>query len=269
MTLAEQVLQLKTDIDDVYNAGKKAGGTLDYDAVYGEGYDDGHEAGHSAGYSEGYDVGYDEGQKDNTNVYNPLVYANTITFPSCNVFGRSEVEINLGENITSLYCFITVLTEDKRNTMLERMTFNCSGLPTNMSAFMQCSSACRDLVLKKITLNMSTQNVTSFNNAFNCMAALEEIDGIPFDLSSATTITNMFNMNFELKEVRFKEKTINRSISFIHSSKLSTTSIQSIINGLADLTGQTGLTLTFVSAIADSLTDDQMSQILAKNWSIT
>lgn len=269
MTLAEQVLQLKTDIDDVYNAGKKAGGTLDYDAVYGEGYEDGHEAGHSAGYSEGYDVGYEEGQKDNTDVYNPLVYANTITFPSPNVFGREEVELNLGENITTFASFMPVPStapEHYRNNILKHLTINCTGLPTSMNTFMQCSSVYRDLVLTKLTLNFNTQNVTNFNNAFNCLIALEEIDGMPLDLSSAASVINTFNVNQSLKEIRFKPNTIRISISLASSNLLSAASIQSIIDGLATVTATQ--TLTLHPTVHSALTEDQKTQILLKNWSI-
>ena len=70
MNVAEQLLRLKTDIDEVYAAGQKAGG--DYDSAYQDGYTKGHTAGETEGYgkgytdgqTDGYDSGYDVGFED-------------------------------------------------------------------------------------------------------------------------------------------------------------------------------------------------------------
>jgi hypothetical protein len=62
--------------------------------------------------------------------------------------------------------------------------------------------------------------------------------------------------------------TIGKTISFAQSKKLSDASIQSIIDALADLTGQTALKVSFHSDTILKLTEDQIATISAKNWDI-
>ena len=58
------------------------------------------------------------------------------------------------------------------------------------------------------------------------------------------------------------------NISFINSSLLTTESIQSIIDHLADVTGQTSLKLTLHNTVGSKLTEAQKQQITAKNWTL-
>ena len=44
--------------------------------------------------------------------------------------------------------------------------------------------------------------------------------------------------------------------------------MQSIIDGLKDLTGAESQTLTFHSAVGNKLTDTQKATITAKNWTL-
>ncbi len=212
-----------------------------------------------------YDQGYEDGKNS---VVNYLALAKTVQFNSLNDFGKAEVELNFGENLTSLSRMFYVGAGSSANTILEYITINCLGIVTDMSDFMNCTYALRDTVLKKITLNFDTKNVTRVNNAFNCLVAVEVYDGTPFDLSSATNINNMFNYNNALKEVRFIANSIPLSISFGYCLLLSDTSIQSIIDGLADLTGGTAQTLTLHATVGAKLTDEQKATITAKNWTL-
>ena len=58
------------------------------------------------------------------------------------------------------------------------------------------------------------------------------------------------------------------AVSFQHSSLLDNESIQSIIDSLVDLTGQTALTLTLHATVGANLTDEQKATITAKNWTL-
>lgn len=86
------------------------------------------------------------------------------------------------------------------------------------------------------------------------------------DMTNCTTATNAFNGTTALQEIRFKEGTISIALSFAYNSLLTAESVQSIIDGLADLTGGTAQKIEFYSTISDSLTDEQLAQIWAKNW---
>ena len=97
-------------------------------------------------------------------------------------------------------------------------------------------------------------------------ARLKYIRG-EIDMSIVTSALNYFNGCGQLVEVRFKAGTISVDLS-IPSANLSTDSIQSIIDGLADLTGQTAQTLTLANAIGNKLTDAQKATATAKNWTL-
>ena len=71
-----------------------------------------------------------------------------------------------------------------------------------------------------------------------------------------------------LEEIRLKPNSLKLSLSFSNSPKLSANSIQSIIDGLADLTGQTAQTITWHKDIEAKLSEEQKAQITSKNWTI-
>lgn len=104
---------------------------------------------------------------------------------------------------------------------------------------------------------------TSIYNFCNGVSDLVSLNGI-IDMSQCTSVTNAFPDSAKFKEVRFKENTINISISFAYCSGLSSDSVQSIINGLETVT--TAQTLTLNKAIV--LTDEQKATIQGKGWTL-
>lgn len=62
--------------------------------------------------------------------------------------------------------------------------------------------------------------------------------------------------------------TITYSINLSRCSKLTDDSVQSVIDHLADLTGQTAQTLTFNSTISNKLTSAQIDAATLKNWNV-
>ena len=64
------------------------------------------------------------------------------------------------------------------------------------------------------------------------------------------------------------EGTIGTSIGFPQSNLLTAESVQSVIDHLKDLTGQTAQTLTFHATVGGNLTAAQKAAITAKNWTL-
>ena len=147
--------------------------------------------------------------------------------------------------------------------------------------------------VEKIILRTQQKDVvTTWYQTFNKTSAKEiDISEFPVLIKSATqtfyhnynvevikgefrfsddvsNITNMFGSTTNLKEVRFAKNTIKLSIAFAQSPLLSDDSIQSIIDGLMDLTGQTAQTLTFHADVKAKLTAEQIATITSKNWTI-
>lgn len=152
------------------------------------------------------------------------------------------------------------------NYTVKHITLNVLKKPTLFARLF--SKTIHTDVLEHITLNADTSSVTSFNQAFYTLKNLKIIDGTPLDLSSSEDTRLAFAYLSALKEVRFAENSIFTPLSFEHSPLLTATSVQSIIDGLADLTGGTTKTLTFHSSVGASLTDEQKAAITAKNWTL-
>lgn len=121
---------------------------------------------------------------------------------------------------------------------------------------------------ERLTFNADTSNVTSFRQMFYYTGRLTTIDGTPLDFSSSTNNINMFKGCSKLAYIRIVPNTIKSSADFSGSSSWDDESLQSIIDGLADLTGGTAQTLTFATQVKAKLTDEQKATITGKNWTI-
>lgn len=124
--------------------------------------------------------------------------------------------------------------------------------------------------IKKIDFSECNFQFGNWYMAFSNCYALEEIIGELVDSSGLwnNNFTNAFNSCSELKEVRFAKDAIFNTVKFTNSDKLSDASIQSIIDGLKDLTGATTQTLSFHKDVGAKLTPEQKAAITAKNWTL-
>ena len=161
-------------------------------------------------------------------------------FPNLNVFGKTEVVLNLDSWESSFQNLFQITNEQNRNVICEHITINCPYTIESINQIFYCQYPYTDETLKRLTLNISTTKCKNYLNAFTQMRALEVIDGTPLDFSNVISAsnTNAFPNTVSLKEVRFVPNSIKVSIMFANSSQLSTDTIQSIIDGLADLSGE-------------------------------
>ena len=113
---------------------------------------------------------------------------------------------------------------------------------------------------------LDTSNGTNFVSMFYLFGNLTTIPQL--DTSNGTNFYNMFYHCYALKNISFVAGCIKKSISFAQSDKLTDESIQSIIDGLADLTGQTAQTITFHPDVKNKLTEEQIASVTSKNWNI-
>lgn len=110
---------------------------------------------------------------------------------------------------------------------------------------------------------------TSFKYMFYNQQFLENITGeIDFTkISSATDITLMFYACNNLKEVRFTKESLKYNLQMAQSGSLSLESLQSIIDGLGNVT--TTSTLSLNSTAYNKLTEEQKQSATDKGWTIT
>lgn len=110
---------------------------------------------------------------------------------------------------------------------------------------------------------------TSFQFIFYNQQFLENITGeIDFTKINATTGTElMFHACNNLKEVRFTKESLKYNLQMNQSGSLSLESLQSIIDGLGNVT--TTRTLSLNSTAYNKLTEEQKQSATDKGWTIT
>lgn len=179
----------------------------------------------------------------------------------------------------------TLVSKFKNTNIEEIPKFNINPLVTDMTnCFVNCKK------LKSFDNNFDTTKITTTLLVFTNDSALEYVKGFNIqnskkmnyifsgcikltdvDILDASNV-NDFNKAFttcsSLTNISFVELSIKVSISFSDSPLLSNESIQSIINGLADLTGQTAQTIKFHSDVKNKLTEEQIASATSKNWNI-
>lgn len=137
-----------------------------------------------------------------------------------------------------------------------KLTCNEGQLVNMWLCFSYCSA-------KTVDLTEFRGKISSLSNTF-ISASVVDILG-ELDLSACTDTTSAFAVAWDLTEIRIKEGTLNVGIAFTNSQKLSDASIQSIVNGFADMTGQTSVTLTVHKSVGERMTPDQKATLAAKN----
>ena len=241
MDVANQLLRLKADFDDVYEAGQKAGG--DYDTAYNEGYNNGYAKGETDGYNNGI-----------ANAPNPLEYATYTTSMFKNAIFPENYELTLNlPNVT----FIGTMFQNAKNIVKATIKGN-----TNENS-LECASSFAGTSLVTIDLTEFCMKVKNAHNLFGNSQMLQEIKGI-IDLTESTANNTIAYLCVELKEVRFKENSIFVSISFSHSSKLTAESVQSIFDGLA--TVEIAQTITLHKDV--KILQAQVDSANAKGWTV-
>lgn len=171
---------------------------------------------------------------------------------------------------------VTNCTSPLRNTAVEIIDLN----KWDVSNWTKMNEIFREVKATHIYVDKwNTSNVTSFQNAFLYCQKLQYLDITNWDFSSATTVFQMFQ-NTPIKNFigdRTIEEVLANNISVFKGLKVGFTTNQSVIdratlramiNGVADLTGQTSQTLSIGSVNMKRLTEEDIAIATAKNWSI-
>lgn len=199
------------------------------------------------------------------NVVNPLQYCtglynmfNGATFPE-----GYELVLDV-PNLTAHT--ISQLTYNAKG--LHKLTIKC-GKPdieiTSSYAFYM-STSMRELDLSQFT----DTEVVPINNAYYMFygcSNLHTIHGV-LDFAKCSKTDNAFSSAYGLEELRIAQGTIAVNFNFASCPNLSDATVQSIIDGLADLTGATTQTLTLHATVGNKLTEAQKATITAKNWTL-
>ena len=124
--------------------------------------------------------------------------------------------------------------------------------------------------IETINLNFQTNHITDFYRMFaNLKGQLPEpgivING-EIDFSAAENVKDMFRTNSGIESIRFTPNTLRLSLDMKMAKYLDSETIESIVHGLADMTGQTAQSLTLSSDV--SVPQTLKDEITAKNWTL-
>lgn len=157
---------------------------------------------------------------------------------------------------------------------MQTVEIDCNGNKIeNLSNINRHESRIKPTIQKIIIKNADLSECTSYKYAFFNgwgNSSLKEIDA-DLDFSSiktADSVDGALASLRELEKIRFVPNTLSVNLIFKGSPLLTAESIQSIIDGLADLTGQTAQTITLHPTVKNKLTEEQIASATSKNWNI-
>ena len=186
---------------------------------------------------------------------NPLEYAPTVA----NVF----------QNTTFPDGYNLVLTLPRCSTFTY-FAYNTTGVKTITIKDLPEDTVCavgyafrNSTSLETISFDDKTVKIGNGVDAFRGTSALKEIKGT-LDLTDATSVNNMFEACTSLEYVRFKANSIKISISFAKCTKLTSETVQSIIDGLATVETAQTVTLNANQKVLQSHIDSAN----AKGWTV-
>lgn len=204
--------------------------------VYQAGYDDGAAAGGGGG--GGYEQGYEAGKAEAIESL-PVGYIKAD--PTWTNFSN--------------------LCNGRRYSLGENLKYSDTANGTNFSSMFYGWDTGTHIVPR-----LDLRKGTNFQNMFQWSAKIVEIGEM--DISNATNVTGMFGSCDGLERISFVQGCIKLSLNFAQSNLLDDASIQSIIDGLADLSGKTSQTLTLHATVGGKLTQAQKDAATAKNWTL-
>lgn len=176
--------------------------------------------------------------------------------------------------------FNEVFENNKKIIHLNASNWNTSNLTSINLMFFSCSK------LKHInTYGWNTTNLVKTGRPFSLANNVEIIDFRTWDATKMSNLTNDANGLFfglgkllsliggvKIEEVISNNITAlkNASVNIVlsNSTNLDRASLRALINGLADLTGQTAKTLTLGTKLIAKLTEEDIAIATAKNWTI-
>lgn len=268
-----------------YSQGDSAGYSRGFSdgnsAGLADGYDAGYASGYPLGYNEGRETGYSEGYSEGQSIGMNLGYSEGLTDGYSRGFTEGALPFSLVTNYEYLFSetvfpekydltvhLPSLIRRDKINGLcyMSKNLRSVKVIGNGQEKALDLSNSFREAdTLEYIDLSEFNNKFSTIEYCFLLSPKLKSIYGA-LDFSECATANNWITSAFSLEEIRFVPETIKISLPCYSNSKLSADTIESIIDGLADLTGSTAQNVSFHSDIIAKLTPEQLDRITAKNW---
>ena len=226
-----------------------------YDRGYAEGEAAGYNSGYEIGAKEGAEAGYAKGEQDGYNKGHADGLAD----------GIEQGKVEAIENLPGGYLKVDPTWTDFSNlcqarpSMVEHLKYSDTA---NGTRFLATFQSCDVETIPSLDL----RKAQTIQNMFIYSGKIVEIGEM--NIPKVTNAGNAFLSCAKLQRISFAPNCINVSISFANSSLLDDASIQSIIDGLADLTGKTAQKIQWHTDVVLKLTEEQILTIGNKNWTM-
>lgn len=235
---------------------------------YKRGYEEGHALGLADGQTDGYKNGYNEGKKSEYDTFWDAYQQNGERTMYNYAFAYSGWN---GDNFYPKYDIVpstggvNLFTESKNlNIDLIRRLTDCGVvLDTSQSTTIVNIFSSSAVTTVPHISSASSSNVTNIFANCTQLVTVEKLT-----VHKDITYSRSFYGCGALKNITI-EGEIGNSISFSSSYKLTSASVDSIINALVDYSGTTtSPILTFHATVKGNLTDEQIATITSKNWTL-
>lgn len=211
------------------------------------------------------DVDHEQGFEDGKN----SLYPNNISLYDFRTFKGESIEIENESVFAYTLSFALISATNgfcRGNTNLKSVIAMFPNAKFGRHAF----NGCTNLEYVKIDTSgfADEGNATAFNNMFSNCPKLKRIDGVINGSKCDLGTDNPFNNSNAIEYIAFAPFSIVKRIDLAGQAALTNEGIQAVIDGLADLTGQTAQTLSLNNSVGKKLTDEQKATITAKNWTL-
>lgn len=150
---------------------------------------------------------------------------------------------------------------------VKKLTLICENPATTQNPVMMASLCNLISTLETVDLSRFRPKISNLTSAFSTNPMLKEIVG-EIDYSLCTHLTNTFSGDYELENIRVTPGSIRSTFYINGSPKLTAQTVESILEGLADLTGGEAQILHLHKTVGENLTEAQKAAITAKNWTL-
>lgn len=196
-------------------------------------------------------------------------------FINCIYLSQGDFTESDTSNVTNMS---TMFRDCSALQSLDLSGFNTSNV-TNMNAMLRGCSSLQSLDLS----SFNTANVTDMSYMFNRCSSLQSLDLTSFNTANVTNISWLFELDGHLQTLVggmsyedvvsdnisvFKGLNISTANTRLQDTQIDRASIRAIINGLADRTGQSALTLTIGATLIAKLSAEDIAVATSKNWTI-
>lgn len=180
-------------------------------------------------------------------------------------------KVNVPDNYCAVNAYATMLGSSGGGmfqdvTLPDEFTIDFSALKDSCSIARVFYGTRLNTSLVVLNIIGDTSKINDYSLFVCRRTGLETINGT-LDFSNCTTIDRPFLYCYALKDVTVASGSIHSNFDISSTSVLTNESVQSIVDGLADLTGSSALTVTFSSN--QPVTQAQADGINAKGWTLS